>query len=192
MFGWNKEIFSHWSPLLFYHPCPLDHLYSGGYGRLDSPWRVRSHLKTLGQPKAGTVTITQPLSQREHEEKNSHKVGRNRRGRWAEAGGTWIVLSDDQKHERLLSQKGRSLRPRTNIWSKWILWRVGQRSLLCSCWRGHLPVSKGCGQKGTLYQGAVITDCRKTFPGSFMRCWWQSKWKKNEEPLWKWNYHSTF
>lgn len=98
-------------------PLPTRPPGSGGYGRLDSPWRVRSHLKTLGQPKAGTVTITQPLSQREYKVKNSHKVGRNRRGLWAEAGGTWIILSDDQNHERPLFQKGRSLRPRTSIWS---------------------------------------------------------------------------
>lgn len=41
---------------------PRQHPVSGEYGRLDSPWRVRSHLQTLGQPKAGTVTITQPQS----------------------------------------------------------------------------------------------------------------------------------
>lgn len=42
---------------------PIQHPVFGEYGRLDSLWRVRSHLETSGQPKAGTVTITLPQSQ---------------------------------------------------------------------------------------------------------------------------------
>lgn len=37
---------------------------------------------------------------------------------------------------------------------QWILWRVGQRSLIRSCCGVHLPVSNCCGLKGTLYQEA--------------------------------------
>lgn len=43
-------------------PLPNRPPVLGEYGRLDSPWRVRSHLETPGQPKAGTVTITRPQS----------------------------------------------------------------------------------------------------------------------------------
>lgn len=56
-------------------PLPTRPPVSGEYGRLDSPWRVRSHLKTPGQPKAGTVTITRPqslwaLTHREHNKRS--------------------------------------------------------------------------------------------------------------------------
>lgn len=44
---------------IYAHSAPV----SGEYGRLVRPWRVRSHLQTLGRPKAGTVTITLPQSQ---------------------------------------------------------------------------------------------------------------------------------
>lgn len=63
MFGWNerKSTASDFPPPLV-APLPTLQPVSGEYGRLDSPWRVRSHLETSGQPKAGTVTITQPKS----------------------------------------------------------------------------------------------------------------------------------
>ena len=45
-------------PLMAFMPNQFPAI--GEYGRLVSQRRVRSHLETTGQPKAGTVTITQP------------------------------------------------------------------------------------------------------------------------------------
>lgn len=61
IFGRNRKYTANVSPPLI-APLPTRPPVSGEYGRLDSPWRVRSHLETLGQPKAGTVTITRPQS----------------------------------------------------------------------------------------------------------------------------------
>lgn len=81
------------SPLL--STLPTRPPVSGEYGRLDSPWRVRSHLETPGQPKAGTVTITRPQSLLWEE---LVKAGLDRKSRWAEAEGDmghyeWPVMS---------------------------------------------------------------------------------------------------
>lgn len=84
-------------------PLPTRPPVSGEYGRLDSPWRVRSHLETLGQPKAGTVTITPPqspwaLTRREE----LVKKGLDRKSCWAEVKGNtchyqWPMLSQREK-----------------------------------------------------------------------------------------------
>lgn len=98
-------------------PMPTRPPVSGGYGRLDSPWRVRSHLKTLGQPKTGTVTITQPQSLTKHLAKNSQRrdlTGEVVGLRWR---GIWVIIRDEQKHKSTLFHSGGHLWPRTGIWS---------------------------------------------------------------------------
>lgn len=98
-------------------PMPTRPPVSGGYGRLDSPWRVRSHLKTLGQPKAGTVTITQPQSLTKHAEKNSQRrdlTGEVVGLRWR---GIWVIIRDEQKHKSTLFHSGGPLWPWTGTWS---------------------------------------------------------------------------
>lgn len=72
-------------------PSPLNaslpnwHPETGQYGRLDSLWRVRSHLQTPGQPKAGTVTITWPRSLWAL---THHESDEKKRRRWSNTGKT--------------------------------------------------------------------------------------------------------
>lgn len=117
MFGWNKRNLQPMISPPLVAPMPTRPPVSGGYGRLDSPWRVRSHLKTLGQPKAGTVTITQPQSLTKHAEKNSHRrdlTGEVVGLRWRRI---WVIIRDEQKHKSTLFHSGGPLWPRTGIWS---------------------------------------------------------------------------
>lgn len=75
-------------------PLPIRPPVSGEYGRLDSRWRVRSHLETLGQPKAGTVTITQPWSPRGN--KRSCEDGTQQDKSWGRCRGNNMGRYDDQ------------------------------------------------------------------------------------------------
>lgn len=72
----------------------------GEYGRLDSLWRVRSHLETSGQPKAGTVTITRPQSlwaqthwEHEKEMRRWDSAGEARGQRRSGTRHQWPVMS---------------------------------------------------------------------------------------------------
>lgn len=169
-------------------PMPTRPPVSGGYGRLDSPWRVRSHLKTLGQPKAGTVTITQPQSLTKHAAKNSQRrdlTGEVVGLRWR---GIWVIIRDEQKHKSTLFHSGGPLWPRTGIWSSVNCVESSTKTLnlhlmriclqlveiqFCTKWVKRqvknvlLHISDGCGQKkGTLYREAEITNSTKGFSTS--------------------------
>lgn len=109
---------------------------SGEYGRLDSPWRVRSHFKTLGQPKAGTVTITQPRSPWAPAHKQCDEKELRRRDSTEKAVGLRQrgirVIIDDQWRAKEQRQTVSStnlvlsgLKQASSVqWMKWTAWQI--------------------------------------------------------------------
>lgn len=111
----SKSIHCQWFPHTSPHEI-IAHLapVAGEYGRLDSPWRVRSHLETSGQPKAGTVTITRPQSlwAQTHWQHDKKREGRDYTGK--AIGLRWSRLffinrdKDETREKNSLSYRGLS------------------------------------------------------------------------------------
>lgn len=117
----------------------------GEYGRLDSPWRVRSHLETPGQPKAGTVTITRPqslwvLTHWEHDGKKLRRrdsmgeaVGPRRRGICVIINDQWWDKEKKQSVSHTMSDLFRLKQASAFQWMKWRVWHI----LLTSLWEKY-------------------------------------------------------
>lgn len=162
----------------FPSPCstlPTRPTVSGEYGRLDSQWRVRSHLETPGQPKAGTVTITRPQSlwastHWECDEKKSRRwdstgkaVGLRRRGkcviindrRWAKERKQFVSSTKLV----LLGLKEAS----ADQWMKWRVWQIP----LTNFWGKCVPNWK---LKSSFVWNKFNEKNMKTLPSSSF--WW--------------------
>lgn len=114
-------------------PLPTLPPLKGEYGRLDSPWRVRSHLETPGQPKAGTVTITRPhspwaLAHWEHDEKKLRRWGSTETAVGLRRRGIRVIINDQWRAAQRESSTKLVLfnlkRVSAVQWMKWRVWQM--------------------------------------------------------------------
>ena len=124
------------SPLVA--PLPTRPPVSGEYGRLDSPWRVRSHPETPGQPKTGTVTITLPqslwaMTHWECDEKDSWSWDSTGKAAGLRRRGILVIINDQwwtrEKKQPVSSTKLVLFGLKLASAVQWMTWRVWQTPL---------------------------------------------------------------